>query len=95
MNTPHRRARGRFQNWTNLMNTVKLTTDIVLELRPRAAAFALVAVTAVLSSCGSNEDLQKRLDDRNDWYGDVQERREMRQDARQERTDAWFDRVMH
>jgi hypothetical protein len=25
----------------------------------------------------------------------LQERRDMRQDARQQRTDAWFDRVMH
>jgi hypothetical protein len=48
-----------------------------------------------LASCASNDELQDRLDARNDSYLNLQQRREMRQDARQERTDAWFDRVMH
>jgi len=48
-----------------------------------------------ICSCESNEDLQDRLDSRNESYSSFQERRQMRQDARQERTDAWFDRVMH
>ena len=48
-----------------------------------------------LSSCASNEQLEKRLDSRNESYSNVQDRRSMRKDARQGRTDAWFDRVMH
>ena len=48
-----------------------------------------------LSSCASNEQLEKRLDNRNESYSNVQDRRGMRKDARQGRTDAWFDRVMH
>lgn len=48
-----------------------------------------------LPSCSSNDHLQERLDRRNDAYGGIQERRDMRQSARQGRTDAWFDRVMH
>ncbi len=55
----------------------------------------VLAVPCCLVSCASNEELQERLDDRNDAYINFQERREMRADARQKRTDAWFDRVMH
>lgn len=62
---------------------------------PKVAAFVLVTASLGLSSCASNDKLQDRLDHRNDAYSNLQERREMRQDARQERTDAWFDRVMH
>lgn len=56
---------------------------------------AMIAGTLFLSSCASNDELEDRLEKRNDSYGNLQDRREMRQDARQERTDAWFDRVMH
>lgn len=59
------------------------------------ATLVLAAALLSLSSCASNDKLQDRLDHRNDAYSNLQERREMRQDARQERTDAWFDRVMH
>ncbi len=55
----------------------------------------VLAILCLLPSCASNEELQERLDDRNDAYYNLQERREMRADARQQRTDAWFDRVMH
>jgi hypothetical protein len=55
----------------------------------------VLAVLCCLTSCSSNEELQDRLDKRNDTYSNFQERREMRADARQQRTDAWFDRVMH
>ncbi|RBP38035.1 hypothetical protein DES53_11233 [Roseimicrobium gellanilyticum] len=55
----------------------------------------VLAVFCCLASCSSNEELQDRLDNRNDAYSNFQERREMRADARQQRTDAWFDRVMH
>jgi hypothetical protein len=62
---------------------------------PKVAALVLATTLLGLSSCASNDKLQDRLDNRNDAYSNLQERREMRQDARQERTDAWFDRVMH
>lgn len=55
----------------------------------------MLAVFYSLTSCTSNEELQERLDNRNDAYSNFQARREMRADARQQRTDAWFDRVMH
>lgn len=49
-----------------------------------------------LVSCATdNDDLQKRMDERNDAYSNYNERRKIRTDARQERTDMWFDRVMH
>lgn len=47
----------------------------------------------LLSSC-SNEALQKRVDGYNDAYSKLQERREIRQDARDARYDAWWDRTM-
>lgn len=53
----------------------------------------LILVTAVFSSC-SNADLQERMDRRNDAYSGLQERREIRQDARDARYDAWWDRAM-
>ncbi len=57
-------------------------------------AAVLIAVSS-LTSCANTEDLKYRLERRNDRYKDWQLRRQMRQDARQERVDAWFDRVMH
>lgn len=62
---------------------------------------ACIGLAGLLSSCANDDDddyhltLEQRLEKRNDWYLDWQRRRKMRQDARQERTDAWFDRVMH
>lgn len=53
----------------------------------------LLAVVGV--SCASNDDFQDRMEKRNDSYSDYNERRNIRLDARQERTDMWFDRVMH
>ena len=47
-----------------------------------------------LSSCVSNEEFADRMDRRNDAYNSYNERRTKRLDARQERTDAWFDRHM-
>jgi hypothetical protein len=35
------------------------------------------------------------MDKRNESYSNYSERREIRTDARQERTDAWFERQMH
>jgi hypothetical protein len=60
-----------------------------------SVAITTACILLSLVSCTSDDDLQDRLDDRNDRYLGLQQRREMRQDARQERTDAWFDRVMH
>lgn len=64
----------------------------LVHLKP-ILAVALLALS--LSSCASNDELQERMEKRNDAYSNLQERREIRQGARQERTDAWFDRVMH
>ena len=55
----------------------------------------VLSVLCCLTSCSSNEELQDRLDKRNQTYSNFQDRREMRADARQQRTDDWFDRVMH
>ncbi len=46
-------------------------------------------------SCASNDEFQDRMDQRNDSYSNYNERRKIRLDARQERTDMWFDRHMH
>ena len=61
----------------------------------RLSALALLSGSVLLSSCASNEALEERLDQRNANYDNLQERRGMRQQARDERDDAWFDRVMH
>lgn len=58
----------------------------------KTALLVLLAV-ASLSSC-STEALQDRMDSRNEAYSKLQERREIRQDARDARYDAWWDRVM-
>lgn len=55
----------------------------------------LIILAACCASCASNEDLQKRMDQRNANYSSFTERREIRTDARQERTDMWFDSKMH
>jgi len=47
------------------------------------------------ASCASNDEFQDRMDQRNDAYSNYNERRTSRLDARQERTDMWFDRAMH
>lgn len=57
--------------------------------------FLSSALILTLASCASNDDFQDRMDRRNDAYGNLQERRDIRLDARQGRTDAWFDNKMH
>lgn len=57
--------------------------------------YSTLLLLALLSSCASNDELEDRMDRRNSNYQSFQDRREIRADARQERTDAWFDRVMH
>ena len=71
---------------TTILNSLCLSFTQAILL-----SFAILGIC----SCESNDDLQDRLHSRNDSYSNFQERRQMRQDARQERTDAWFDRVMH
>lgn len=58
-------------------------------------AAILLIITALCSSCASNEHLEQRVNHRNDVYSRHQERHEIRADARQERTDMWYDRHMH
>jgi hypothetical protein len=55
----------------------------------------LLIVTTLCASCASNDHLQQRMDNRNDAYSNYNERRQIRTDARQERTDMWYDRHMH
>lgn len=45
-------------------------------------------------SCASNEQLQERMDRRNERAASFNERREIRLDARRERNDMWFERHM-
>ena len=61
----------------------------------RALVLRAILLPVFVSSCASNEPYEDRMDRRTDAYVGSQDRREIRQDARQERTDAWYDRVMH
>ncbi len=49
---------------------------------------------SLLTSCVSNEEFEQRLDKRNAKYLEMEERRDMRLDARDERYEAWSDRVL-
>ena len=60
-----------------------------------ASIAVLIIITTFCSSCSSNEQLQQRVDRRNDSYSNYNERRKIRTDARQERTNMWYDRHMH
>jgi hypothetical protein len=53
-----------------------------------------LAFLVLLASCASNEEFQQRMDDRNEAYSNYNDRRKARLDARQERTDMWYDRMM-
>lgn len=57
--------------------------------------FLAVILVTGLSSCASNADFEKRMQGRNETYSNFNDRRDIRLDARQQRTDMWFDRVMH
>ena len=61
----------------------------------RITLLAVLFVSAACFSCASNDEFQDRMDKRNESYSNYNERREIRLDARQERTDMWFDRAMH
>lgn len=63
----------------------------------RLSTLALLAIpmaSSQLSSCASNEEFEQRMDKRNEGYTNYDERRRIRLDARQERTDAWYARAM-
>ena len=64
-------------------------------MHPGTAAILLIATAIGCSSCANNEHLEQRMDNRNDAYSNYIDRREIRADARQERTDDWYDRHMH
>ncbi len=57
--------------------------------------FLSSALILTLASCATNEELQDRVDNRTDAYSSLQERRSIRIEGRQQRTDDWYDRVMH
>jgi hypothetical protein len=54
-----------------------------------------LGVVSGLTSCASNEELQQRLDERNEAYSRYQDRRAIRSDAMDERYRAHYDRVMN
>jgi transposase len=57
------------------------------------AAVLLTGLSTV--SCSSDKaEVEKKLEHRNKEYSSYQDRRAMRTQARQERTDRWFDRTM-
>ena len=53
----------------------------------------LCAIVVFVSSC-STQDVQERQDKMTNSYENRQEKREIRNEARQDRSDAWFNRVM-
>ena len=73
---------------------IKASKSQTTLMNTRTAAILLV-ISAICSSCASNEQLEHRLDQRNDVHSSRHERHEIRADARQERTDMWYDRHMH
>lgn len=54
----------------------------------------LPTIILLYSSCASNEQFEQRMEKRNDAYSNYNERRKIRTEARQERTDMWFERHM-
>ena len=64
-------------------------------MKPTILLTTLACLFGLVSCATDNDDLQRRMDERNDAYSNYNERRKIRTDARQERTDMWFDRVMH
>jgi hypothetical protein len=64
-------------------------------MKPLLFLICASIVTACLPSCTTDtEELRWKLREKNERYLDRQQRWKMRREARQERTDAWFDRVM-
>ena len=69
------------------MPPLKPTLKVLLSLAIMTSSLGLV-------SCASNQELEERLEQRSDNYSNLQDRRGMRADARDERYNAWYDRVM-
>jgi hypothetical protein len=61
----------------------------------KALLFVALATTLLTSCTTDTDELRSKLKRRNEKYLERQEQARMRKNARQERTDAWFDRVMH
>jgi hypothetical protein len=55
------------------------------------AAFSL---TLVLSSCASTDEVQQRVDRRSSFLDEAAEKAEIRRDAREERYERQWDRLM-
>jgi len=66
-----------------------------IHMKPTFLLTSLACLLGLVSCATDNDDLERRMDERNDAYSNFNERRKIRTDARQERTDMWFDRVMH
>ena len=54
----------------------------------------LLIVTPLCMSC-SNEQLQEHMDQRTERYEKLNERQEIRADARRKRDDMWFEKHMN
>ena len=94
------RSRGRSPDYTKVVFRELDSAPISLETNAmkRSIQILVPALFATLSfaSCTTGtEGVQQRQDRRTDHYQNAQDRREIRADARQERTDAWYDRHMH
>jgi hypothetical protein len=61
----------------------------------KALLLCLVTASFLVSCTTDTDELRSKLKAKNESYIGRQERAKMRKQARQERTDAWFDRVMH
>ena len=64
-------------------------------MKSTSILLALVCLIAGSVSCASNEEFDQRMEDRNRAYSEYNDRRTKRLEARQERTDMWFDRHMN
>jgi hypothetical protein len=63
----------------------------------RTTFFLLALVSSIIGSvsCATDEEFDQRLENRNRAYSDYNDRRTKRLEARQERTDMWYDRHMN
>lgn len=64
-------------------------------MKSTSILLALVCLITGSVSCASNEEFDQRMEDRNRAYSEYNDRRTKRLEARQERTDMWFDRHMN
>jgi hypothetical protein len=53
-----------------------------------------MTILAVLSSCESSAEYKREMEKLNACYGKFDEHERIRHEARQERTDMWFGRMM-